>query len=117
MQRKSRYDDRKKVVVLLLIADGECRHYTMIKSLTRLLRSSNSKHKYKQHFCMNFLQGFSYEESRDKDFEYCKDNETVRIEMPRKNSMYQNKHFVHNMLHYQSAHKSIALCDWSGLNM
>ena len=36
---------------------------------------------------MNCLQGFSYEESRDKHFEYCKDcNETVRIEMPKRGS-------------------------------
>ena len=35
---------------------------------------------------MNCLQGFSYEESRNKHFEYCKDNETIRIEMPKKGS-------------------------------
>ena len=72
--------------VLFLIADGEHRHYTAIKSLTRLLRSSNSKHEYKQHFCINCLQGFSYEGSRDKHVEYCKDNEAVRIEMPKRGS-------------------------------
>ena len=55
IQRKSKYDDRKKVVVLLLIDDGEHRHYTSIKRLTRLLRSSNSRHEHKQHFCMNCL--------------------------------------------------------------
>ena len=36
---------------------------------------------------MNCLQGFQYEESRDKHFEYCKDNETVRIEMPKEGSL------------------------------
>ena len=72
--------------VTSLIANGERRHYTAIKDLSRLLRSSNSKHKCKQHFCMNCLQGFSYEERRDKHFEYCKDNEAVRIEMPKKGS-------------------------------
>ena len=44
IQRKSKYDDRKKVVILFLIVDGKKKHYTKIKSLTRLLRSSNSKH-------------------------------------------------------------------------
>ena len=58
----------------------------MIKSLTRLLASSNSNHKYKQHFCMNCLQGFHSEESRDNHFKYCKVNETVRIEMPKRGS-------------------------------
>ena len=35
---------------------------------------------------MNCLQGFHSEESRDNHFEYCKDNETVRIEMPKRGS-------------------------------
>ena len=63
--RKSKRNN-EKVVNLLLITDGEKRHYTTIKSLTRLLASSNSKHGHKQHFCLNCLQGFSLEISRDK---------------------------------------------------
>ena len=46
-----------KLVNLLLVCDGDKWHYTAVKSLSRLLRSSNSKHKAKQHFCMNCLQG------------------------------------------------------------
>ena len=87
--RKSKYNDRKNIVNLLLIVDGEKRHYTVIKSLSRLLGSSNSKHGHKQHFCLNCLQGFHSEESRDKHFEYCKDNEAVRIEMPKEGSFVE----------------------------
>ena len=87
--RKSKYDDRKNVVVLLLIEDGEKRHYTAIKSLSRLLGDSNSKHAHKQHFRLNCLQGFHSEESRDKHFEYCKDKEAVRIEMPKEGSFVE----------------------------
>ena len=36
---------------------------------------------------MNCLQGFSTEISRDKHFEYCEDNETIRIEMPEEGSL------------------------------
>ena len=42
--RRSKYESGKKVVNLLLIADGEQRHYMAIKSLSRLLKSSNTKH-------------------------------------------------------------------------
>ena len=77
------------MINLLLITDGEKRHYTAIKSLTRLLAISNSKHKRKQHFCLNCLQGCSLEESRDKHYEYCKDNEAVRIEMPKEGSFVE----------------------------
>ena len=75
----SKLYNRKNIVNLLLITDGEKRHYTAIKSLSRLLRSSNSNHKHKQHFCLNCFQGFHSEESRDKHFKYCKNNEAVRI--------------------------------------
>ena len=85
----SKHHDRKNVANLLLITDGNRRHYTVIKSLSRLLGSSNSKHKRKQHFCLNCLQGFSLEEGRDKHYEYCKDNEAVRIEMPEEGSFME----------------------------
>ena len=86
--RKSKRDNRK-VVILLLINDGEKKLYTAVKSLSRLLGDSNSKHGHKQHFCLNCLQGFHSEESRDKHYEYCKDNEAVRIEMPKKGSFVE----------------------------
>ena len=43
---------------LLMISEDEINHYTAIKSLSRLLRSSNTKHNCKQYFCSNCLQGF-----------------------------------------------------------
>ena len=68
----------------LIISKNGTYHYMAIKSLSRLLSSSNSKHKGKQYFCTNCLQGFSLEASRDQHQVYCKDNEAVRVEMPRK---------------------------------
>ena len=51
-----------------------------------MLSSKNSNTKCKQHFCMNCLQGFTQESSRDQHQVYCEDNETIRVEMPRKGS-------------------------------
>ena len=45
-----------KEVNLLLISENNVWHYMAIKSLSRLLASSNSKHKPKQHFCKNFYK-------------------------------------------------------------
>ena len=42
---------------LLMVTEDGIRHYTAIKSLSRLLSSKNSNTKCKQHFCMNCLQG------------------------------------------------------------
>ena len=51
---------------LLMISEDGINHCTAIKSLSRLLRSSNTKHNCKQYFCTNCLQGFSLEPSRDE---------------------------------------------------
>ena len=70
----------------MLISEHDKWHYTMSKSLSRLLTSRNTKHKCKQYFCNNCLQGFTQELSRDEHYSYCIDNETVRVEMPSKGS-------------------------------
>ena len=72
------------VINLMLIMENNRKHYVAIKSLCRLLWSQNTKHKKREYFCTNYLQGFWEECSRDKHVGYCKDNESVRIEMPHK---------------------------------
>ena len=76
---------------LLMVSEDGIRHYTAIKSLSRLLSSKNSNTKHKQHFCMNCLQGFTQESSRDQHQVYCKDNESVRVEMPKQGSTVEFK--------------------------
>ena len=58
--RGKKYDYLKEVVNLALIDEGERRQYTLAKSFSRLLRSSNTKHNGKQHLCINGLQGFPH---------------------------------------------------------
>ena len=87
MEGKKTYICRKgkdytQVANLMLITDGERRHYVAIKSLERSLSKQNSKHKESQHFCTNCLQGYSDKRSRDEHYTYCRCNESVRIEMP-----------------------------------
>ena len=55
IQRKGRRMGRE--INLLMVSKDGIRHYTAIKSLSRLLSSKNSNTKCKQHFCMNCLQG------------------------------------------------------------
>ena len=55
-------------ISLLMITENGINHYTAIKSLSRLLSSKNSNTKRKQHFCMNCLQGFTLESSRDEHY-------------------------------------------------
>ena len=74
----------ERIANLMLITEGNRKHYVVIKSLSRLLSSKNNKHNGTQDFCMNCLQGYSNESSRDEHFKYCTNNEAVRIEMPRR---------------------------------
>ena len=74
----------------MVFEDG-IRQYTAIKSLSRLLSSKNSNTKRKQHFCMNCLQGFMQESSRDQHQVYCEDNESDRLEMPKQGSIVEFK--------------------------
>ena len=76
---------------LLMVSEDGIRHYTAIKSLSRLLSSKNSNTKRKQHFCMNCLQGFTQESSRDQHQVYCENNESVRVEMPKQGSTVEFK--------------------------
>ena len=68
----------------MLITENNRKHHVAIKSLSRLLSKQNSKHKGKEYFFTNCLQGFIEEFSRNEHVGYCKDNESVRIEMPHK---------------------------------
>ena len=76
---------------LLMVSEDGIRHYTAVKSLSRLLYSKNSNTKCKQHFFMNCLQGFMQESSRDQHQVYCEDNESVRVEMPKQGSTIEFK--------------------------
>ena len=71
----------KKQVNLLMIVDGENRHYTVIKSISRLLTSLNATRKGAYHFCMNCLNGFRTASARDKHYEYCSSNGHVKVNM------------------------------------
>ena len=59
--RRSNYFERSEVVNLLLVVDGEKRHYTTIRDIGKLLNSSNSKNEHKRFYCMNCLNYFTIE--------------------------------------------------------
>ena len=89
IHRKGRRMGRE--IDLLMVSEDGIRHYAAIKSLSRLLFSKNSNTKRKQHFCMNCLQGFMQESSRDQHQVYCEDNESVRVEMSKQGSTTEFK--------------------------
>ena len=73
----------------MIKTENNHKHYIAIKSLRRLLSSSNNKHNGKQYYFMNCLQGYSDKSSRDEPIGYCKNNESVRIEIPYRKPIVQ----------------------------
>ena len=82
VRRSDRNVKCKKQVNLLMRVDGENRHHTAIKSISRLLKSLNATHKGAYHFCMNWLNGFRTASARDKHYEYYSSNGHVKVKMP-----------------------------------
>ena len=72
----------KRQVNLLMMVDGEKRHYTTIKNISRLLSKLNRKNQHAYHYCMNCLNGFRTGSARDKHYEYCSSNGHVKVNMP-----------------------------------
>ena len=81
-RRSERNVKCKKQVNLLMIVDGEKRHYTTVKSISRLLSKLNGKTRRAYHFCMNCLNVFGKALARDKHYEYCSSNGHVKVNMP-----------------------------------
>ena len=81
--------NHERIINLMIITENNRKHYVAIKSLSRLLSSKNTNHKGKEYFCMNCLQGFKEESSRNEHLDYCKNNKSVKVEMPHKNPIVQ----------------------------
>ena len=79
--RSGRNAKCKKQVNLLMIVNGEKRHYTAIKNISRLLSKLNGKTQHAYHYCMNCLNGFRTGSARDKQYEYCSSNGNVKVNM------------------------------------
>ena len=82
------YSKLRKAELIAFIRDNKRNQPTRTPprpALSRLLSSQNTKCKVKEHFCMNCLQGFKEESSRDEHIGYCKNNASVHIGMPYKN--------------------------------
>ena len=67
-----------------MIVDGEKRHYTAIKNISRHLSKLNGITKRAYHYCMNCLNSFRTESARDKHYEYCSSNGHMKVKMPTK---------------------------------
>ena len=87
---------RKNNIVLLLIKDGDNSHYCYVKNLSALLSSQINKRKSKLYFCLNCLNGFDEMEKLEKHKEYCNEEESIKINMPKPDTFIKFKNFLHS---------------------
>ena len=81
---KSKYNlDRNNQGILLIITDGEKRHYLPVKNLSALLKGITSNHKGDFYYCSNVFQSYSTKEKTEKHENVCKNLDYCYVEMPK----------------------------------
>ena len=88
-----------------MIVDGEKRHYTAIKNISRLLSRLNGKIKRVYFYCINCLNGFRTKSARDKHYGCCSSNGHVKVNMPTEKEKWlkfhdQQYHFTISFILY-----------------
>ena len=83
---------RKHNIILLLIERDGVKHYCLVKNSSRLLSKQVSAHKGGTHICFRCLNPFWSHKSLEKHWEYCRNHEAVKINMPEKGTMLRFKH-------------------------
>ena len=77
---------------LLLISVEEKQHYCLINNMSRLIRSKLTKHHKTAEICRSCLNHFPNKDKLKNHEEYCFQNETIKIEMPKEGSSISFKH-------------------------
>ncbi|PFX12742.1 hypothetical protein AWC38_SpisGene23254 [Stylophora pistillata] len=86
-----------RYVDLLLISEGDKKHYCLIKNLSRLVSSSLSKHAHKKFICRKCLNYFGSQKVLDTHSELCRDHEAVREKMPKEGTYLSFKNHQKKM--------------------
>ena len=84
--------NREHNIILLLIEKDGVKHYCLVKNPSRLLSKQISAHKEGTHLCFRCLNSFWCHKSLKKHWEYCRNQEAVKINMPEKGTMLRFKH-------------------------
>ena len=87
---------RKYNIVLLLIKDGDNSHYCLVKNESALLSSQVNSHGHKLYFCLNCLNGFDTPEKLEQHKEYCEEEDSVKINMPKPDTYIKFKNYLYS---------------------
>ena len=90
---------RDNQIVLLMISNGENRHYLAVKSLSGLFTGVTSNHK-EDYYCLNCFHSYRTKNKLDAHKKVCENHEYCHIETPNKDN---------NKIKYNQGEKSIKL--------
>ena len=92
--REIKNKDCKNTIDLFLIEEDGKSHYTLIKNFHRLFRSQKTgSNNGKLFICKRCFWHFSKEELLDKHLEYCSNNKTAVVTMPKPNTYLHFKNY------------------------
>src|SRR5258708_6082285 len=94
--RVSEVCDPIKEVDLLLISNDTTKHYCLIKNFSRLMTAQTGGNNT-LHYCRRCLNSFKEIKYLDKHIEYCKEQNAVRIELPKRGAMLRFKNDKRSM--------------------
>ena len=89
--RSPKFEKEKHIDLLLITEEAgpeqEKHHYCIVKNLSRLLSSQTSKNDHKLFYCRRCLNHFPKEEKLQNHKEYCSKKDTMKLVMPKKDSL------------------------------
>ena len=90
--------ESEKVIDLLLISEGERKHYCWIKNFNKLCaeRTETGGHN-SMHYCKRCLNGYRHIEGLDKHNEYCGLHKAQRAQVPKAGTTKFFKHYFKSM--------------------
>ena len=101
--RTSSHIGREHHVDLLLFSgDNKTKHYCVIKNLSRLLHGQTTKNKVQHFYCRNCYTPFTSEKLPAEHDEICRNNDTVKIEMPKQTEDYFPTQYFKNYFKSQN---------------
>jgi len=86
-----------QVFDLLLISNGDKKHYCWIKNFNRLLSLRTVKSHNSMHYCKRCLRGYRTIESLNIHNKYCLQHDAQRIELPKPNTKTKFKNYNRSM--------------------
>ena len=86
-----------RCVDLLLISDGDKKHYCWIKNFNRLMALRTEKSHNSMHYCRRCLNGYRRIEALNKHTEYCSQNTAQKVEVPEPGTTLSFKNYNRSM--------------------